>query len=195
MLRNDLRAESMRIRIAVGDETIKSIGEQVRLTFARNNIPAVIPRLRMTTHMRWVEESVTNTALEHFFPEHMQEAKVERIDLFEVEQHGMLFKVTTQHGPFWVCAHICSGGASLRLLNGRLVAVQTRLTEVIRDTPPTLILTHVDPYTCLFCGSASTHKCKKCWDNLCISVRYCGKECQRAHFQQGHKRVCGKRGL
>jgi hypothetical protein len=196
MLRYDLRAESRRIQIAVGNETIETIGEQVRLTFERNNIPAVIPRLRMTTHMRWVEDNVTNTALELFFSEQLQGAKVERIDLFEFKQHGMLFRVTTQHGPFWVCAHISSDGACLRLPNrglGGLITVQARLTGITRDTPPTLILIHIDPYTCFFCGSASTHKCKKCWENLSISVRYCGMQCQRAHFHQGHKRVCGKR--
>jgi hypothetical protein len=191
-----LRAESMRMQEATGNDIIKQVHATVRMAFARNNIPTVIPRLRLTTHTRWLGDGVTNTALKHFFPEQMQGAKVERIDMLEVEQaqHGMLFKVTTQYGPFWVCANISSDDATLRLIDIGPITVQARLTRITQDAPPALILTHIDPYTCLFCGSASTHKCKKCWDNLNISVRYCGKECQRAHFQQGHKRVCGKKG-
>jgi hypothetical protein len=64
----------------------------------------------------------------------------------------------------------------------------------------------IDPFKCTYCekygsrGINKTRKCKGCWDNLGMDVRYCSKKCQRKdwkgedkHEDLAHKIWCGAR--
>lgn len=182
------------IDIVTNTEAMKPVRACIRLAYVRNNIPAVVPHMKLTMHTLALDTSVTQTQLKDFFPEYMQDIKTEDIGFFETTEtaDGITLSITTPHGNVWMNAF--SDAARLNIIMDCNRAITIQVTRTRNDIRPVLILTHIDPFKCAFCGCASTHKCKKCWDNLNISVRYCGKECQRAHFQQGHKRVCGKRG-
>ena len=46
--------------------------------------------------------------------------------------------------------------------------------------------------TCSHCGKIHSKTLKAC--SQCKVVRYCGKECQTAHWKGGHSKACQKAG-
>ena len=69
-----------------------------------------------------------------------------------------------------------------------------------------IVFMRVDPFKCTYCEKYGTNirginkskKCKGCWDNLGMDVRYCSKDCQRKDWTGegkdealAHKRWCG----
>lgn len=56
-------------------------------------------------------------------------------------------------------------------------ASQDTLTPLPRSAPPRI---------CANCGKAGERHCNQC------GLRYCSRECQRAHWKAGHKRTCKK---
>ena len=65
------------------------------------------------------------------------------------------------------------------------------------DCPELVAITAFNPYQCSSCCSSTRkeeklHKCSRCWSALGLSVRYCSRACQLAHFPV-HRLVCGKK--
>jgi len=64
------------------------------------------------------------------------------------------------------------------------------------STPELVAITAINPYQCSCCSTRKEklHKCSRCWSALGLSVRYCSRACQLAHFPV-HRLVCGKKEL
>ena len=49
------------------------------------------------------------------------------------------------------------------------------------------------PFVCSFCGVLGSEKMRKC--KGCKTVFYCGKECQKQHWDELHKVACKDFGV
>ena len=162
------------------------------------------PHVKLTSHVRVLNTNAMLTPLDCFFPEYMKtvDVQIERIDTVEETHCGtvscILVKLSTPRGPFWVHALTVMDHIKLELIMELRPDQTTRLCIGTKysgnpDPKPNLFLTHINPYTCALCACnhARMRKCRRCWEELRICVRYCGKDCQRAHFKLQHKYVCG----
>jgi hypothetical protein len=48
-----------------------------------------------------------------------------------------------------------------------------------------VVATDVRSYSCHMCGAGNAKRC-----NSCLSVAYCGKECQTRDWREEHKTIC-----
>jgi hypothetical protein len=160
--------------------------------------------MKLTMHFRPLDSNVLITPLECFFPEYMKGVKFENVEILNTEGGSFpsMLKITTQNSSFWIHIQTSFGGINYRVVNETgtdgidRVSIETRTgcTHDQDGTPVFLMLVHIDPYTCTLCHTCrkGMSKCKGCWENLGINVRYCDKYCQRTHFKLQHKHVCGK---
>ena len=157
-------------------------------------------KIKLNTHIRTLHVQANTTVLGHFFPQ-IQSVTIDDIECVKSGKNKdmMLLKITAPHGIFWLNVQSNCGGVELELVDVRdntstLHAAIEAKYSVESVELPFVILTHIDPYTCTNCNvwKDKMRKCKGCWDNLRFCVRYCGKECQKEHWQLGHKFICGK---
>jgi hypothetical protein len=156
------------------------------------HIPAAL-NVKLTTHVRRLEHNAMLTPIECFFPAHNG---IERTEIPETGEDAcsLLLELIIPQGRVWLSVQTSSPGVKLELaVQQGAVVIGTKYSGSLGQTPY-LILTHIDPHTCTLCSAVAKHKCRRCWEELSISVRYCDKACQRAHFGLQHKHVCGRPG-
>jgi hypothetical protein len=168
---------------------LKNLNASTMVTFVRNVPEATADSAKLTMHMRVLRDEPVVTLPTWYFPKQLLNAELNEIQCVDTDG-SLLLKIPTPHGPFWLNVKTDCGGVGLTLrANG---AIHTTIPPVEVSL---LILTHIDPYMCTNCNvwQNKMRKCKGCWGRLSICVRYCGKGCQREHWQLGHKFICGKR--
>jgi hypothetical protein len=206
-----LKTQSKCMLETAEESTRTAIKAQTQYVFTKHN--PLIQHYKQTTHMRQLHDNMSNTQLSWFFSERLENENIERIQTVELGEDAcsMLLKMNTTHGVCWMNVQTNCDGVRLKAIHEtvritqRITGDPTIITENKRvnifaeytHSPmetTCLIMTHIDPYICAFCYISSNHmqKCKKCWEDLQINVRYCGKDCQRAHYKRQHKHVCGK---
>ena len=113
----------------------------------------------------------------------------------------VLTRIETEYGPFWFIAKTSQPLNSVDVKDHTYDDDITRLTLFCRQGKilhglsklNVIIFARVDPYICANCGAHAPgmNKCKGCWDNLKICVRYCNKECQKEDYVKRHRQYCG----
>ena len=121
-------------------------------------------------------------------------------------EHDKVIKMTTFYGDFWFIAIAAEKTNSIRVKNHegiyddgipRLSLECTLDSEACRikgvREKSVITFARIDPYICANCGEhePDMNKCKGCWDNLKICVRYCSRECQKHDYVQRHRHYCG----
>ena len=94
-------------------------------------------------------------------------------------------------GLLWVVALSSCPNTRLDVIrHNRLVGL--RFTECSEGCESFATVALILPYACLQCGvwAPTMRKCERCWASAGVCARYCGKECQRAHYPT-HRGACG----
>jgi hypothetical protein len=194
-----LRTKSIERQARMGEDAVQTIRDEARDAFARHNPDA--RRIKLITHMHLVcADSPPTTPLEWYFPANVKNSTIFQFTHLEIgsNQSSLLLKIKTAHGMFWIMASTVTKDVKLTLASSINEDDRKVQANIVADfTNPsqeacTLTLTHIDPYTCTFCGGRCGTKCSLCWTNLGISVRYCDRSCQKEHYPM-HKHVCGKK--
>ena len=129
------------------------------------------------------------------------------VEIFELMgNNAVVTKMITEYGDFWLVAIVVENTNSVHVNNDEDIyddgiprqSLQCTLySEVCRkkgvQDNSVIIFARIDPYICVNCGAHAPgmNKCKGCWDNLKMCVRYCSKECQKEDYVKRHRHYCG----
>ena len=116
-------------------------------------------------------------------------------------QDTVLTSIETEYGIFWFIAKTNQPLNKVDVEDHKYDDDITRLTLVCsQGNAPEgvskenlIIFARIDPYLCVNCGThdPDMKKCRGCWDNLKICVRYCSKDCQKHDYVKRHRYYCG----
>jgi len=137
-----------------------------------------------------------------FFYPYTIDVENDCVETFEpMGNHATVTKMKTVYGDFWFVAIAAENTNSVHVKNDKDIyadgisrlSLQCSLhSGGVRDNS-VIIFARIDPCICANCNrhNPEMRKCKGCWDNLKICVRYCNKECQKEDYKNRHRYYCG----
>ena len=164
-------------------------GLDIGLDVLRINFEAAATEMKTT-----VNEGCMNFSLNMILPG-METATLESVSKFTQRDGAIFVELKLPYGkrqfifnpvPFTLPARLT------RNPENNHVIVEFAFTTAPKNTKFYMCFGELETYRCTHCGTCKEkmRKCAKCKDSK-LSVRYCSKECQLAHWP-AHKAFCGK---
>lgn len=191
-------------RVTIGmeyDEITQEISdrfEKERVEFINKHRPDLLP-CREVGAITTVNSMKTHLPLELFFPKQLKKVHIFsiRIEKSVFSPSVALVCFSAPRGDFYFVVQLMqtTPAREIYLMDAGCIDSERSSAYVIVDEGPDsfLALTAVNSNRCVNCNVSCkrTLKCSKCWENLCLRVVYCCKQCQVANFST-HKALCGK---